>query len=84
MGPAQADRALDDSNLAVRIRHRSSRLFNAVQMVSSTSALTAVASVVRSGLPTGCAISTCIEHSAPCSDEPVNQSDVKILRSTAI
>ncbi len=39
MGPAQADRALDDPNLAVRVGYRSSRLLNAVQMVPSTSAL---------------------------------------------
>jgi len=39
MGPAQADRTLDDSNLALRVRHRSSRLSNALQMVPSTGAL---------------------------------------------
>ena len=39
MGPAQADRALDDPNLAVRVGYRSSRLLNALQMVSSTGAL---------------------------------------------
>ena len=39
MGPAQADRALDDPNLAVRVGHRSSRLLNALQMVPSTGAL---------------------------------------------
>ena len=39
LGPAHADRALDDPNLAVRVRYRSSRLFNALQMVSSTGAL---------------------------------------------
>ena len=50
MGPAQADRALDDPNLALRVSHRSSRLFNALQMVPSTGALKAVASAVPSGL----------------------------------
>ncbi len=35
MGPAQADRALDDSNLAVRLDHRRARIFDALQMVSS-------------------------------------------------
>jgi hypothetical protein len=44
MGPAQADRALDDPNLAVRIGYRSSRLLNALQMVPSTGALSAVSS----------------------------------------
>ena len=44
MGPAQADRALDDPNLAVRVSYRSSRLLNALQMVPSTGALSAVAS----------------------------------------
>ena len=39
MGPAQADRALDDPNLAVRVGYRRSRLFNALQMVPSTGAL---------------------------------------------
>jgi len=52
MGPAQADRALDDSNLAVRVNHRSSRLPNAVPMVSSTYALGDVRSAVLSGPPT--------------------------------
>ena len=51
MGPAQADRALDDSNLAVRVNHRSSRLPNALPMVSATCSLSAVASAVPSGLP---------------------------------
>ena len=41
MGPAQADRALDDPNLAVRIGYRSSRLLNALQMVPSTGTLSA-------------------------------------------
>ena len=44
MGPAQADRALDDPNLAVRIGYRSSRLLNALQMVPSTGTLRAVSS----------------------------------------
>lgn len=35
MGPAQTDRALDDSDLAVRIDHRSACIFHALQMVSS-------------------------------------------------
>ena len=52
MGPAQAGRALDDSNLAVRVNHRSSRLPNALPMVSSTCALGDVRSAVLSGPPT--------------------------------
>lgn len=44
MGPAQADRALDDPNLAVRVGYGSSRLLNALQMVPSTGALNAVSS----------------------------------------
>ncbi len=47
MGPAQADRALDDPNLALCVRHRSSRLFDALPMVPSAGALIAVASVGR-------------------------------------
>ena len=39
LGPAQADRALDDPDLAVRVCHRSSRLFNALPMVPSVAAL---------------------------------------------
>ena len=35
MGPAQADRALDDPNLAVRLGDRCNRVFDALQMVSS-------------------------------------------------
>ena len=42
MGPAQADRALDDPNLAVRVGYRSSRLLNALPMVPSAGALSAV------------------------------------------
>jgi hypothetical protein len=41
MGPAQADRALDDPNLAVRVGYRSSHLLNALQMVPSAHALSA-------------------------------------------
>jgi len=51
MGPAQAGRALDDSNLAVRVSYRSSRLLNALQMVPSTCALSTLASAVLGGLP---------------------------------
>lgn len=46
MGPAQADRALGDPNLALRVGHRSSRLFDALPMVPSAGALT--------GIPLGC------------------------------
>ena len=42
MGPAQTDRALDDSNLALRVGYWSSSLFNALQMVPSTGTLSAV------------------------------------------
>jgi hypothetical protein len=35
MGPAQTDRALDDPNLAIRVHHRSARLYDALQMVSA-------------------------------------------------
>jgi len=44
MGPAQANRALDDPNLAVRVGYRSPRLLDAVPMVSSTCSLSALAS----------------------------------------
>ena len=44
MGPAQADRSLDDPNLALRFGYRSSRLLNALQMVPSTGTLSAVSS----------------------------------------
>ena len=40
MGPAQADRALDDPNLALRVRHGSSRVLNAIPMVPTVGALT--------------------------------------------
>jgi len=36
MGPAQADRTLDDPDLALRVRHWSSGLSNALQVVSAT------------------------------------------------
>ena len=42
MGPAQADRALDDPNLAVRVSYRRSSLLNALPMVPSAGALTAI------------------------------------------
>lgn len=51
MGPAQADRALDNPNLAVRVRDRSSRLFNALPMVPSTAALTAVRPLFSADYP---------------------------------
>lgn len=40
MGPAQTDRALDHPDLALRISHRGSRLFDALSMVPSARALT--------------------------------------------
>src|SRR5262245_20523390 len=51
VGPAQADRALDNPDLALCVCHRSSRLFDPVPMVPSASPLTAPASGVISGLP---------------------------------
>ena len=44
MGPAQADRSLDDPNLAVRVGYWSSRLLDALQMVPAAGALSAVSS----------------------------------------
>jgi hypothetical protein len=85
MGPAQADRALDDPNLAVRVGYWSSRLLDALQMVPAAGALSAVSSAVLSGLSDATHnFSTCTEDIARYSDEPANHSDVKILRSTAI
>jgi hypothetical protein len=84
MGPAQADRALDDPNLAVRVGYRSSRLLNALQMVPSNGALSAVSSAVVSGLPGYAQFRRCAGDCARYSDEPANHTDVKILRSTAI
>ena len=52
MGQAQADRALDDPDLAVRVDYGSSRLPNALPMVSSTCALGDVESAVLSAPPT--------------------------------
>ena len=80
MGPAQADRALDDPNLALRLCHRRSRLFNALQMVPTSGALSAVASAV----PRRRSISTRAEENARYSDQPANPADVKILRSATI
>ena len=51
MGPAQADRALDNPNLAVRVGYGRSSLFNALPMVPSTRSLSTVASAVLSGPP---------------------------------
>ena len=49
MGSPQAHRALDDANLAVRLRHRRARVFDALQMVPSRSVKVAVGSAVLSG-----------------------------------
>ena len=54
MGQAQADRALDDPDLAVRLDYRSSRLPNALPMVSSACSLSAVASSADTGKPRRC------------------------------
>jgi hypothetical protein len=51
LGPAQADRALDDPNLALRVCYGSSRIFDALPMVPSAGALTPVAPAVLSELP---------------------------------
>ena len=84
MGPAQTDCALDHPDLALRVSHRSSRLFNALPMVPSAGALSIVESAVFKRITWLRTLSTCAEDSARCSDEPANQSDLKILRSTAI
>ena len=83
MGPAQADRALDDSDLALRVCHRSSRLFNALPIVPFAGALTAITSAPQriTMRRTG---SRWAEDSARYSDGSANHSDVKILRSTMI
>ncbi len=51
MGQAQADCALDGSNLALRLYHRSARVPGALQMVPSGHALIAVASAIVKELP---------------------------------
>ena len=50
MGSSQADRAVDDPNLAVRLDHRGICVLNALQVVSSGSVAIAVVSAVLSGL----------------------------------
>ncbi len=42
MGSSQADRALDDPNLVIRLRHGRACLFDALQMVSSGSVMQAI------------------------------------------
>jgi hypothetical protein len=42
MGSSQADRALDDPNLAIRFRHGRVCVFNALQMVSSGNVMQAI------------------------------------------
>ena len=54
MGPAQADRALDNPNLAVRVGYGRSSLFNALPMVPSTRSLSDVASGVLNGKSLRC------------------------------
>ena len=53
MGPAQTDRALDDSNLAVRFSHRCACLFNALQVVSSRNVMQRILPVRRQTLALG-------------------------------
>ena len=80
MGPAQANRALDDPDLAVRVGYRSSSLLNALPMVPSTRSLSDVASASADSSPISSMRWACLRYSG----EPGNHSDVKILRSTAI
>ena len=49
MGPAQADRTLDDPNLAVRVGYRRSSLLDALPMVPSARSLSYVAFAILSG-----------------------------------
>ena len=51
MGPAQANRALDNPYLAVRVGYRRSSLLNALPMVPSPRSLSDVASAVLGVLP---------------------------------
>ena len=62
MGPAQADRALDDPNLVVRVGYRRSSLLNALPMVPSTRSLSAAASAVLSGRPRYSQFRRCSGH----------------------
>ena len=49
MGPAQTDRALDDSNLALRFDHWGACIFNALQMVPSGKVMQAIC--LKFGVP---------------------------------
>jgi hypothetical protein len=62
MGPAQADRALDDPNLVVRVGYWRSSLLNALPMVPSTGSLSAAESAVLSGLPRYSQFRRCSGH----------------------
>jgi hypothetical protein len=62
MGPAQADRALDDPNLVVRVGYWRSCLLSALPMVPSTRSLNAAASAVLSRLPRYSEFRRCSGH----------------------
>ena len=47
MGSSQADRAMDDPNLAVRLGHRRVCVLDALQMVSAGNVMQAIASAIR-------------------------------------
>ena len=82
MGPAQADRALDNPYLAVRVGYWRSSLLSALPMVPSTRSLALKRPL--SSADYHATISSMLWAPARYSDEPANHSDVKILRSTAI
>jgi hypothetical protein len=75
MGPAQADRALDNPNLALRVGYRSSRLLDALQMVPSAG------SVAVASWATPPAFK---DHCHASHREAATVALLKILRSTTI
>ena len=83
MGSTQTDRALDDSDLALRLGHRGVCVFDALQMVPPGCALRAVVSAVLSGL--------LLTHNSRCAETahttgltPQTGASVKVLHSAII
>lgn len=71
MGPAQTDRALDDSNLAVRVDHRGACIFDALQMVSSGERIATPRCDIRLGSADPAASNPrrqdCLRHAKSCA-----------------
>ena len=84
MGPAQADRTLDDPDLALRLGHRGACLFDALQMVSSgdvTQGNPACKVATSGGLQSAAGV---IWRSPPSMIQTILSASGQVLRSAII